>query len=295
MQSATAEKKSVALSSVWAAAGLTTLKIVIGIASGSLGILAEAAHSALDFAAAFVTFLAVRVSGKPADKEHPYGHGKVETLSALLETLLLLVTCAWVAAEAVKRLFAARVEVDASAWAFGVMVVSIVVDMTRSRLLSAAAKKHGSEALEADALHFSTDVWSSAVVIVGLLGVRIAEWFPSLELLKKADALAAIIVAVLAASVSLRLGRRTVDGLMDTAPVGAIEKVKAAAEAVDGVLGAHSIRVRRAGPYYFADLHIVMAPETPLQKTYETIKAIEAEVKKILPGADVTVRPQPKK
>ncbi len=172
------DKRSAALSSVFAAVGLTTFKIIVGVLTNSLGILAEAAHSALDLAAAVMTFFAVRVSDKPADSEHPFGHGKVENVSALFETLLLLATSAWIINEAVHRLTAKGVEVEVSIWSFIVMGTSIIIDATRSRILMRAAKKHNSQALEADALHFSTDIWSSSVVILGLIAVLVARAFP---------------------------------------------------------------------------------------------------------------------
>src|SRR5512136_2142004 len=217
------EKKTVALSSVIAAIFLTTMKLVVGLLTHSLGLLAEAAHSGLDLIAAVVTFLAVRVSGRPADSEHHYGHGKVENLSALIETLLLLATCAWIIYEAVNRLFFRNVEVDVTPWSFLVMAVSIIVDFTRSRALMRAAKKHGSQALEADALHFSTDIWSSCVVIAGLAGIligdRVHESVPTAaHWLFRADAIAALGVSVIVIYVSYRLGRRTVAVLMDRAP-----------------------------------------------------------------------------
>lgn len=155
------EKQSVALSSVVAACVLTTLKVIVGLMTGSLGILSEAAHSGLDLVAAVVTYLSVRVSDKPADSRHPFGHGKIEHLSAFLETALLLVTCAWIIMEAGRRLFFRTVHVDPSVWAFGVMFVSITIDVFRSRALFRVARKYRSQALEADALHFSTDVYSS--------------------------------------------------------------------------------------------------------------------------------------
>ncbi len=169
------EKRRAALSSVVAAVFLTTLKLVVGLMTGSLGILAEAAHSGLDLVAALVTFFAVRIADRPPDDRYRYGYGKVENLSALIETLLLLITCIWIIYEAIQRLFFKSVEIEASIWAFGVMAVSIVVDVSRSRLLYHVARKHNSQALEADALHFSTDIWSSAVVIVGLGLVWISE------------------------------------------------------------------------------------------------------------------------
>ena len=189
------EKNIAALNSVVAAFLLTGLKVVVGLLSGSLGILAEAAHSGLDFAAAIVTCIAVRAASKPPDRDHAYGHGKVENLSALVETLLLLATCAWIIRESVLRLTSRHVQVDASIWAFAVMGISIAVDFSRSRMLYRVAAKHRSQALEADALHFSTDIWSSAVVILGLLGVKLAGWYPGLGFLMQADAVAALIVA----------------------------------------------------------------------------------------------------
>ena len=171
------EKRLVALSSVIAAVFLTAMKIVVGLLTHSLGILAEASHSGLDLIAAGVTYFAVRASGRPPDTEHNYGHGKVENLSAMIETLLLLATCAWIVYEAIHRLFFKEVTIEVTYWSFIVMAVSITIDLTRSRALMKIAKKHASQALEADALHFSTDVWSSTVVIFGLFAVLIGQKF----------------------------------------------------------------------------------------------------------------------
>src|SRR6202163_4139306 len=162
------EKRAVAGNSVLAALVITTLKIVVGISTASLGILSEAAHSGLDLIAALVTFFSVRVSDKPADADHQYGHGKFENFSAFIETGLLLVACAWIVYEAFRRLFFHSVEIEPSMPAFLVMLLSIAVDAWRSRALGRIATKYDSQALEADALHFSTDIWSSGVVIVGL-------------------------------------------------------------------------------------------------------------------------------
>src|SRR5947208_624548 len=172
------EKTMVALSSVGAAIGLTSLKLIIGLLIGSLGILAEAAHSGLDLVAALMTFLAVRVADRPADATHNYGHGKVENLSAFLEVALLLLTAIWIIYEAIQRLLHQDIHVDISIWAFMVMLISIAVDFTRSRALLRVARKLGSQALEADALHFSTDIWSSIVVVLGLLVVYLSQRFP---------------------------------------------------------------------------------------------------------------------
>ena len=287
------EKRAVALSSVVAGIFLTGMKLVVGLMTGSLGILSEAAHSALDFLAAAVTFFAVRASGRPADREHTYGHGKVENLSALFETVLLLVTCGWIIYESVRRLFFAEVQVEASVWAFAVMVTSIVIDASRARALGRAAKKYQSQALEADALHFSTDIWSSSVVLLGLLGVVLSERFPGLSFLKAADAVAALGVAVIVILVSLQLGRRTVDGLMDTAPKGMDEAIRQKVAAIEGVRNCHSVRVRSSGPRLFVDVHIEADGRKSLKATHDLTKQVEGAVLELAPGADVTVHPEP--
>ena len=287
------EKHRAALSSVIAAIFLTLFKLVVGIMTGSLGILAEVAHSGLDLVAAIVTLVAVRLSGRPADKEHTYGHGKVENLSALFETLLLLATCAWIIYEAIQRLFFEDVKVEANIWAFIVMGVAIAIDWSRSRMLYRTAKKYDSQALEADALHFSTDIWSSAVVIIGLGLVWLSErlGMPSLA---KADAIAALIVAGIVVYVSLQLGRRTVAALIDGVPASVREDVVRAVR-VPGVLEVKRVRVRRSGPESFADVHLTVARDTSFEKTHEIAVAAEQGVREVLPGADVVVQVDPVK
>ena len=291
--SAQREKNAAALSSVVAAVGLTTFKIVVGVATGSLGILAEAAHSGLDLLAALMTFLAVRIAGRPADEGHPYGHGKAENLSALFETLLLLVTCGWIIYEAIQRLFFKHVQVEVSIWSFIVMMTSIVVDYTRSRILYRAARKHNSQALEADALHFSTDIWSSSVVILGLILVLLAERVPDLAFLARADALAALAVALIVVYVSLELGIRTVAVLMDAAPRGVAERVSAACRAVPGVADCHAVRVHYSGPKLFVDVHINLDGNLSLESAHALTEAVERAVQALYPEADVTVHPEP--
>ncbi len=289
------EKRVAALSSVIAAIGLTSFKIIVGLATGSLGILAEAAHSGLDLVAAVVTLLAVRLSGKPADEHHLYGHGKIENLSALFETLLLLLTCVWIIYESIQRLFFKEVKVDVTFWAFLVMIISIVIDFSRSRVLYHAARKHNSQALEADALHFSTDIWSSSVVIAGLFLVKIGEWFPNLAFLHKADAFAAMVVAGIVVYVSVQLGIRTIHGLLDTAPKGMAEKVKTTVEDLLGVVNCHNIRVRYSGPQVFVDAHVLVDPNLTIVEAHDLTDRIESVIREIIPGADVTLHPEPGK
>lgn len=287
------EKQSAALTSLVAAVGLTGFKIVVGVSTGSLGILAEAAHSGLDLVAALMTFLAVRFSGRPPDRTHHYGHGKVENLSALFETVLLLVTCVWIVREAVHRLISHRVDIEVTWWSFGVMVTSIVIDASRSGVLSRAARKYNSQALEADALHFQTDIWSSAVVILGLAAVKAGEWWPSLGFLRNSDAVAALGVSALVVWVSIQLGHRTVDALLDSAPAGMEERIAAVVEAVPGVRNCHQVRVRYSGPVLFIDLHILADGEQTLAQAHQLTETIEAAILEIAPRADVTVHPEP--
>lgn len=294
MSAAASDKQWVALTSVAAAVLLTAIKIVVGLATNSLGILAEAAHSALDLAAALMTLFAVRFADKPADKEHLYGHGKAENLSALFETLLLLGTCAWIIIEALERLAVKSVEVRPGFWAFAVMGVSIIIDWSRSRALARAAREHNSQALEADALHFSTDIWSSLVVILGLTGVVLGTRFPQhAGWLDKADAVAALGVAAIVIVVSLRLGSRTLKGLLDTAPPGLSERIKSAVEDMEGVADCHQIRVRTAGPSLFVDVHVLIDGTKTLNEAHALTELIERRIQEIVPGADVTVHPEP--
>jgi cation diffusion facilitator family transporter len=288
------EKRKAALSSVFAAVLLTLLKLIVGLLSGSLGILAEAAHSGLDLVAALVTFFAVRFSDRPPDAEHRYGHGKIENLSALIETLLLLITCVWIIYEAIQRLFFKSVEVEVSFWAFGVIVVSIVVDVSRSRMLYRVARKHNSQALEADALHFSTDIWSSSVVFVGLglvwLSGRLG---PEWAWLARADAVAALVVAAIVIYVSLQLGRRAVSVLLDAAPPGSIERVANEARQVPGVQAVGPVRVRQAGASTFADLTVAVERSASLEEAHEIASEVEARVSSLLYPGDVVVHVDP--
>ncbi len=294
-QEARKDKRSAALSSVIAAIGLTTFKLIVGVLTNSLGILAEAAHSGLDLVAAAMTYFAVRVSDKPADEEHPFGHGKIENLSALFETLLLLATSAWIIYEAIQRLFFVNVKVQASIWSFIVMGASIVIDYTRSRILYKAARKYKSQALEADALHFSTDIWSSAVVILGLIGLTIAGYVPGLDWMHRADAIAALIVAIIVIYISGELGWRTISGLLDTAPRGLADEVEKVAATVPGVVDAHAIRIRPSGAHTFIDMHITMDGSCTLNEAHAATEVIEKAIHAIISPSDITVHVEPVK
>jgi cation diffusion facilitator family transporter len=186
-----------------------------------------------------------------------------------------------------------KVEIEVTAWSFAVMLTSILVDVSRSRVLSRAAKKYHSQALEADALHFQTDVWSSAVVILGLAAVKAGEWWPRLAFLRSGDAVAALGVSVVVVWISVQLGRRTVDALLDKAPEGMEERVAQALEAIPGVRNCHQVRARYSGPVLFIDLHVLVDGGQTLAQAHDLTETIEAAIQQIAPGADVTVHPEP--
>jgi cation diffusion facilitator family transporter len=286
-------KQTAATNSVLAAFGLTGFKIVIALTTGSIGILAEAAHSGLDMLAALMTVVAVRLSGKPADREHRYGHGKFENLSALFETVLLLITCIWIITTAVRNVIEGKIHIEVTFWSFLVMAVSILIDVSRSRMLYRAAKKYNSQALEADALHFRTDIWSSSVVILGLFCVKLHDWLPGHEYLHYADTVAAVIVALIATYISFQLGTRTIAVLLDAAPGGLETRVTELVEKMPGVLNCHHVRIRCSGPDCFIDLHINVDGDKSLRKIHDLTEKIEAEIKQSVPNADVTVHPEP--
>src|SRR5712671_741858 len=287
------DKRGVAGSSVLAVFAITALKILVGFTTGSLGILSEAAHSGLDLIAALVTFFSVRVSDKPADADHQYGHGKVENFSAFIETGLLLLTCIWIISEAVKRLFFQSVEIEPSVAAFVVMLLSILVAAWRSRALGRIAVKYDSQALEADALHFSTDIWSSSVVILGLVVVQVGRSY-HVTWLSKADPVAALFVAGVVVSVSWRLARRTVDALLDAAPAGMRNQILERIQNIDGVLEVGRARIRRAGNRYFADVSVGLSRNFTFQRSEQIVDEVTAQVQQILPNADVMVHSVPR-
>lgn len=282
------EKRSVAQTSVYAAVAVTLLKVVVGLTTGSLGILSEAAHSGLDLVAAAVTLFSVRVSDKPADAEHQYGHGKVENFSAFIETGLLLLTCVWIVYEAIKRLFFREVQIEPTVWAFAVMILSVMVDVWRSRRLKRIAERYDSQALLADALHFSTDVWSSSVVILGLALVLLGQRF-SMPWLSKADPIAGLVVACIVVYVSWRLARQTIDALLDAAPAGIRNRIMEAVGKVDGVLAVDRVRIRKGGSSYFADVSVALSRNVTFQKSEQVSDEVSEQIRTLLPGADVVV------
>lgn len=291
------EKRRAALASIFWALLLTCLKLGAGLHANSLGILSEALHSGLDLVAAGITYLAVRVASRPADKAHPYGYGKIENLSALAETALLLVTCGWIAHEAVERLFFAGPRVNPSWWGVGIILLSLLVDINRAAMLRRVAKKHKSQALEADALHFTTDIWSSAVVLVGLLCVQASALLPAAHplsaALRMADALAALGVSGIVALVGLRLSRQAVSVLLDG---GGKEHAEALEQALARELPLYAVRhlrVRESGAHVFMDITVEAPATLQLDAAHDVTRLVEAIARDVAPGADVTVHVEP--
>ena len=268
------EKNSAAIMSVFAAAALTCFKLLVGVLTGSLGILSEALHSALDLLAAAMTWFAVKFSDKPADDEHMYGHGKIENLSALVEAVLLFATCAWVVWEAVSRLTSGETQIEITFWAFAVVVASILVDFFRSRHLMKVAKKYNSQALEADALHFSTDILSSAVVLVGLISASLG--------CHSADAVAALGVSAIVAVVSFRLASRAVAALIDTAPIGIADEISSIIKNTGGVVKWHDLRVRGNGSQFDVEVNIHVSRNLTIVEAHDISENLEYGIRKRL-------------
>jgi len=289
---ASREKLFVAVGSLLAAALLTLAKLLVGLLTNSLGILSEAAHSLLDLVAASATLWAVRMSARPADRRHTYGYGKFENLSALVVTILLLLMCVGIVSEAVRRLWGEATHVEANRWAFLVVLLSIAVDTWRSRALRRVARKYNSRALEADALHFSTDIWSSATVLLGLAGVLAAERLGQ-PWLARADTLAALAVAAIIVVVSLRLGKKSVDDLSDRIPDDLQDKVAEAAGRVPGVEGVTQVRMRRSGAEVFADVILTVGQAASFQQAHDIADRAAEAVRSVIPEADVVVHAEP--
>jgi len=289
---ATREKRLAALTSIGSAIVLIALKVFLAIVTGSLGIISEALHSILDFIAAVITYLSVQVADKPADAQHLYGHGKVESFSAFVETGLLLLTALYIIWEAAQRLLFHAVHIRPSLTAILILAIAMGIDYYRARALQRVANKYPSEALEADALHFSTDVWSTFVVILGITGAWLGMKF-NIEWLSRLDAIAALGVAGVIIWIGSCLGMRTVDALLDVAPSGLREQIADAVGQTEGVLHAERVRVRRAGQRYFVDVTISVPRTASLEQAHAASDAVERRIAQIVP-ADVVVHVEPR-
>jgi cation diffusion facilitator family transporter len=278
-------KQKAALASIAVTVGLTLAKAAVGVASGSIAILAEAAHGVVDTAATLLTFYAVRLADKPADEDHQYGHGKVESIAALAETAFLFLVSGIVVTEAARRLWQGGHAVEVTPVMAGLLIGVIAIDFWRVRIMSRIARETGSHALESGALHFASDMAASIVVLVGLLFVWLG--FP------KADAIAAVGVAVLICAMSWKLGRRTIDTLMDRAPRGATEAIREAVETAPGVVSLDQLRLREVGAETLAEVIVSVNRTLPLERVVEIKGAIADAAAKAFPGTMPTITANP--
>jgi cation diffusion facilitator family transporter len=287
------EKNRITLVSVAAALVLTTLKLVVGLLTGSLGLISEAAHSGLDLVASILTFFSVRIAGRPADANHPYGHERMENLSALIQGVMLLGTASWILYESVRRIAFATVEVETSPWTFAVMGGSILIDLWRSTLLSRAARKYHSRALEADALNFRADMFSASVVILGLALTAYAELTRRDGFLVKADAVAALVVGLVIIAMSGRLALQAVGVLLDRAPEDVRGRMTRAVASVPGVLASEPVRLRESGSRLFADVVVGVARTTSLAAAHTIAEQVEAAIRAVEPRTETVVHVEP--
>lgn len=287
-------KQRVALLSLAAAVGMLLFKLLVGLHARSLGILAEAAHSALDLLATILTWLSLRIAARPADANHPFGHGKFENFSAFLETVLLIVTAFAIGGSAIHGWMApASNTVHLDAWAFAVMLTSIAVDWSRAGVLRRAAEQYGSDALAADALNFSTDLATSTAVLLGLLLVWMGQRW-QVNLLLHADAVAACLVALAMLWLAIRLGRRTAGVLLDEASPALTHDLRDALRGVEGVSDLERLRLRRSGSRYFVDLQLALDPTATLERAGAVRQEVADRIQRRLPEADVVVEAQPR-
>jgi cation diffusion facilitator family transporter len=289
-------KRGAALASIGSGALLTLLKLAVGIATGSLAILAEAAHSALDLLAAGITFFVVHIADLPPDENHPYGHARAEQLGALAETVLLVVTAALVLRESFVRIFLHLEEPQISPWAFVVMIVSLVVDWRRSRALQAAAAEFKSQALAADAAHFSNDMLSAGVVLSSLVVLAIARPAGLLPdwLLLRLDAFAAAIVALIALWVSWGMGRRAIRALMDDIPADLSRRLVRQVTALPSVIpDSVQMRTRFVGEQPFVEVSLGTPRGATLEEAHLLMETVEAVIREELAGAEVLVHVEP--
>ncbi|MFC1724348.1 cation diffusion facilitator family transporter [candidate division KSB1 bacterium] len=279
------EKENAALFSIVAAVGLTTGKLFVGLLTGSLGILSDAAHSGVDLVASGITYLAVRISKKPPDSQHPYGHGKIENVSALVEFIILFLIGVWIIYEAVGRIFNNDYNMNISVWTFGVMICAIGVDYSRYRVLKKTAEKYKSSALEADAVHFLSDMITTLAVITGLVFVKAGVFI--------GDSIASIFVAFYIIRISFKLGKDTVHSLMDSAPKKDFEKVNNVLSASSEILGYNDLRIRSVGEKTFIDVNVQIDRNRTFEKSHNIVDNLEENIAREIDHADIVIHAEP--
>ena len=288
------QKTSVALLSVASNGILVTLKLITGLLTGSISVLSEAAHSSMDLIASVIAFFAVRISARRPDAEHPFGHGKVENISALAEAMLIVIAAVWIVAEAINKIIAPQI-IETIDWGIAVMLLSVVANIIVSRLLFTVGKRADSPALIADAWHLRTDVWTSAGVLAGLAIIWVgARLLPEVNL-TWIDPVAAIMVAILILRAALVLTTGAIKDLIDTSPPAhELYWLSSYLESwYPTVRSIHRIRTRKSGASRFIDLHIVVDPAMTVSDSHAITEKMTAAVREKLSGADLTVHIEP--
>ena len=281
------KKIKVALHSLYAAVIITLIKIIAAYFSGSLGVLSEVFNSAVDIFVCFVTIISIKYSSRPPDEDHNYGHEKIENFSALFQVFILFITSAYIIYEALNRIFIKEyVEIKISIWIFLALIISIIIDLYRARVLRKIALETKSTALEADALHFSSDILSSSIVIIGLL-------LTYLNISKIADTIAALLVTGIIIYLGFKLSKKSIDALMDRVPAGLHEKIKYETLLINGVEGIKSFRIRGSGPKIYIDMTIFISRLVPFSKAHDIMDSVERKIMEINPNADVVIHSEP--
>lgn len=267
---------------------LVALKLIVGVMTGSVSIISEAAHSALDLVAALIAFFSVRVSGRPADKEHPFGHGKIENLAGTIEAVLIFVAAVWIIREAMHKLLNLKHhQVETVALGIAVMGVSTLLNIFVARYLFRVAKATDSIALEADAHHLSTDVYTSMGVFIGLTVIQFTGW-------QVMDPIVALIVAVMIIRVALSLTRKAALPLLDVQlPDSELNTIKQIITQTPGVLDYHKLRTRKSGPYRQVDLHILVPPDMHVDEAHNIAESIEEKMRDAFPDIHVITHIEP--
>lgn len=277
------EKKSVVLLSILATVFLIVFKLVIGLLTCSLSIISEALNSTIDMVASCITYFAVRLSEKPADKEHNFGHGKIENLSAFLQTILLFGSVIWIFKEAIEKLITNNHNVEITFWSFLVIITSIVIDLSRSRKLRRVAKENNSQAIEADATNFTCDIISSTFVLIGLIfsyfGIPIA------------DAIASMFVGIMIFILACRLGKKSVDVLLDRTPKLIPEQIHNYLK--DNNIEYHSLKVRSSGADTIITFDLHMKPDVTLTEAHNICDKIEKDLSNIIKNIDIYIHVEP--
>lgn len=279
------KKMKIAKSSMYAAIFIVIIKFLAAYLSGSLGVLSELFHSSTDLIATIATIISVKYSSKPPDDMHNYGHEKIESFSALFQVIILVGMCAYLIYESIERIIN-HVPVHISIFTFSVILICIFIDFSRSRALSKVAKETKSQALEADSLHFASDIWSSVVVLIGMV-------FTYFNLSPLADPLSAIIVSILIIVVTFRLTKKAFDSLMDRVPTGLRENIFKEINSMEGVEGIKKFRVRSSGSKIFIDMVILIARTKLFSQTHEIMDSVEKKIKELSPESDIVIHSEP--